>query len=120
MIIDNYNLNTKYDSNAPNIQKLCYELYKNDWLQRISTNRKNDSLKNYYDLTREAEQNDPDDNSKPADIDYITYLEDYGFDGELYVCFNEFIDNEYQDQDYMRSLLNDAEYNDYLADITSV
>jgi hypothetical protein len=76
------------------IRRLCYALYKVDWeySHMITAERKMDSLKNYFE--------DEDY------IQYSEYLEEYGYDGELYVCFEEFLDAEYQDEEYMCRLLD--------------
>ena len=34
-----------------NIANLCYELYKIDWMSRISAERQIDTLRRYYDET---------------------------------------------------------------------
>lgn len=40
------------------------------------------------------------------DFDAIEeYFEEQGFNGECFVCENEFYDCEYQDEDYMKYLL---------------
>lgn len=83
------------------ISKLCYELYKIDWKHShmITTEREMDSIKDYYEgLVFD-------------DIDYTynDYLEEFGYNGELYVCYDEFLDTEYLDEDYICSLLNNEE-----------
>lgn len=51
-------------------------------------------------------------------LDAFTEWEhDVGFSGELWVCFGEFIDAEYLDSEYMKYLLTDKEYEEYLIDI---
>lgn len=40
---------------------------------------------------------------------------EYGFQGECYVSFPEFLDNEYRDQEYMASILDDEKYQAWLA-----
>ena len=42
---------------------------------------------------------------------------DYGFRSVIWVCFDEFIDNEYQDKSYMKQLLNWEEYEKYEEDV---
>lgn len=80
--------------------KLCYELYKVDWKHShmITAEREMDSIKDYYegliDLNNDEEYT------------YNDYLEDFGYDGELYVCYEEFCDMEYHDKEYMCSLLD--------------
>lgn len=72
----------------------CYNLYKIDWLRRFSADEQIKALQNWYD------------NSCDEDC--------YNFNGEKYVDFLEFLDNEFLDKDYMRTLLNDKEYEWYL------
>lgn len=80
------------------ISRLCYELYKVDWKHShmITVEREMDSIKNYYeDLV--------DDDTEYT---YNDYLKEFGYDGELYVCYEEFLDAEYMDEDYICSLLD--------------
>ena len=92
-----------------NIRKLCYELYKIDWKHsHITKEREMNSIKDYYE---ELIDND-------NEYTYEDYIEEFGYDGELYVCFEEFYDTEYYDVDYMRTLLdNDKLINIYHKDI---
>lgn len=95
-----------------NISKLCYELYKIDWKysHMITKDTEMDNIKNYYDGLI-------DDDSEYT---YDDYLEEFGYDGELYVCYDEFLDNEYFEEDYMKELLdNEKLYNKYLEDLRS-
>lgn len=80
------------------IQELAYELYKIDWMRRISPERQMDALRNYY-------QENVDD----AYYSFEGYLDDQGYDGELYVCFDEFLGVEYQNREYIRELLDNEE-----------
>lgn len=92
------------------IRKLCYELYKIDWKHShmITKEREMDSIKDYYEGLI-------DNDSKYT---YEDYIEEFGYDGELYVCFEEFCDAEYYNVDYMRTLLdNDRLINIYHEDI---
>ena len=88
-----------------NIRKLCYELYKIDWKHfHITKEREMDSIKDYYDG---LVNND-------YEYTYEDYIEEFGYDGELYVCYEEFCDTEYYDVDYMCTLLdNDKLINIY-------
>lgn len=83
------------------IRKLCYELYKIDWkyTHMITAQREIDEIKNYY-----ADLVDDD-----TEYTYNDYLEEFGYNGELYVCYEEFLDNEYLDEDYMCKLLDDEQ-----------
>lgn len=91
------------------IRKLCYELYKIDWKHsHITKEREMDSIKDYYEGLIDND----------IEYTYEDYIEEFGYDGELYVCFEEFCDAEYYDVDYMRTLLdNDKLINIYHKDI---
>lgn len=92
------------------IRGLCYELYKNDWMRRISAERKADALKNWYQETPIWNRTVYPPSS---------YIEENGYDGEYYVCFEEFLEAEYQDSDYIKSLLdNEQLYTEYQEDLT--
>lgn len=90
------------------ISRLCYELYKIDWKHShmITMEREMDSLKNYYEELEDEEYT------------YEEYLEDTGYNGELYVCYEEFCDMDYHEKQYMCELLaNDELIKQYYADI---
>lgn len=92
------------------ISELCYELYKIDWKHShmITMEREMDLLKSYYDEQKDEEYT------------YEEYIEDVGYNGELYVCYEEFCDAEYYDRQYMCKLLaNDELIKQYYADIES-
>lgn len=78
------------------IEELSYELYKIDWMRRISADTQSNTLKNYY---QEIEPEDRDTYT------YDEYVWEYGYAGQLYVDFDEFLCNEYQDDEYMKTLL---------------
>lgn len=81
-----------------NIRKLCYELYKIDWKHShmITKEREMDSIKDYYEGLIDND----------SEYTYEDYIEEFGYGGELYVCFEEFCDTEYYDIDYMCDLLD--------------
>ena len=91
------------------IRKLCYELYKVDWKHsHITKEREMDSIKDYYEGLIDND----------IEYTYEDYIEEFGYDGKLYVCFEEFCDTEYYDVDYMHTLLdNDKLINIYHEDI---
>ena len=90
------------------IRKLCYELYKIDWKHsHITKEREMDSIKDYYEGLIDND----------SEYTYEDYIEEFGYNGELYVCFEEFCDAEYYNVDYMRTLLdNDRLINIYHED----
>ena len=91
------------------IRKLCYELYKIDWKHsHITKEREMDSIKDYYEGLIDND----------SEYTYEDYIEEFGYNGELYVCFEEFCDAEYYNVDYMCTLLdNDRLINIYHEDI---
>lgn len=84
------------------ISRLCYELYKLDWKRShmITTEIEMDFLKDYYEGLADHED---------TEYTYEDYLEEFGYNGELYVCFEEFLETEYLEDDYMTRLLNNVE-----------
>lgn len=89
------------------IANLCYELYKVDWEDRISTEQKMTALREYYDEITENDIN-------PTDYLFEDFLSEYGYDGDYPVCFQEFMDNEFLDTEYMESLLTPKQFVDYI------
>lgn len=91
------------------IKKLAYELYKIDWMRRISADRQMDAFKNFYEEQEDSEYTIED------------WIYENGYDGELYVCEEEFFDAEYLDENYMRSLFdNDNLFNEYQKDLLTL
>ena len=86
------------NSNIINISKLCYELYKIDWKHshNITKDIEMDKIKDYYESLVDSD----------IEYTYDEYLEEFGYDGQIYVCYEEFCDNEYQDKQYMCQLLD--------------
>ncbi len=92
------------------ISGLCYELYKNDWMKRISPQQKADLLKNWYQET-ECENR--------GVFTPENFLDEVGYDGNFFVCFEEFLENEYLNKKNMKELLdNDELYAEYEADLS--
>ena len=91
------------------IRKLCYELYKIDWKHsHITKEREMDSIKDYYEGLVDND----------SEYTYEDYIEEFGYNGELYVCYEEFLDNEYLKEDYIKELLNNEKlYEIYLQDL---
>lgn len=85
------------------IKKLCYELYKIDWKHShmITHEREMDSIKDYYQEVLTDNMGDI--------YSYENFLEKHGYSGELYVCFDEFCENEYLDETYMHFLLDNEQ-----------
>lgn len=79
------------------IKRMCYELYKIDWKlsHNITAEREMEAIQDYFVGLVDAYTEYP----------YEDYLEEFGYNGELYVCFEEFCEAEYLDEDYIINLL---------------
>ena len=94
------------------ISELCYELYKINWMKdHVSVQEQMDSLKNYYE----------DSKMDTVPTTYQQILEEFGYRGEMYVCFKEFLENEYQVKEFIKKLLgNNNLFKDYEADLADM
>lgn len=93
-----------------NISELAYELYKLDWKKNhmITAEIEQDMLKDYYEGLAEFDGSYTFDN----------YIEEFGYYGEIYACYDEFMDSEYIDTEYMDFLFdNDVLYKEYTEDL---
>jgi hypothetical protein len=52
----------------------------------------------------------------PNTLDFVDYLEEHGFGGQIYASFPEFMDAEYQDEEYMKDILSAKEFDRYQKD----
>lgn len=91
------------------IEQIAYDKYQLDWMKNH-----NYSLET---LVAELGIYVGRFSDTPLTIEFETRQSDRGFDGTIWVCFSEFLDNEYQDEDYMKSLLNEEEFNRYKKEI---
>jgi hypothetical protein len=87
-----------------NIKKVAYEKYRLDWM--LSHGYTLTDLTNELDLLQE--ENNDSVSQLFADWEY-----GFGFNSEIWVCYEEFLDNEYQDAEYMRAILSDTEFKQY-------
>lgn len=88
------------------LRKSAYEAYKIQWLERISTQRQLDVILNYIQDTIQ-------ENEATPSLTLDEYIQEYGYDSELYACYEEFLESEYKDADYMRELLGDELFEAY-------
>ena len=95
------------------IRELAYELYKMDWMRRISCGIQMDTLKDYYQETTEEDR---------EVYTFEDYVLEYGYSGQLYVGFNEFLRAEYLDEFYMKSIFykNDKLFKEYQEDLKTL
>ena len=90
------------------IKRIAYEKYRLDWM-----------LKHGYTLTSLMNELDSMQEESEDTVSqlFIDWEYGFGFSSEIWVCFDEFIDNEYQDKGYMKQLLNWEEYEKYEEDM---
>lgn len=82
------------------IREICYMQYKSDWKHKhgIGIKEKINSIRDYRKF---LEENGLDKDS----YKYSKYLQTFGYNGELYACYEEFLKTEYLDCDYICGLL---------------
>ena len=98
------------------IEEFCNELYVVDWERRhVSTRRMLDTYIEYYKDCKE-------DDVAHTVLNITGYINEYGYNGELYICFEEFLDNEYRDREYICDLLNNDKdlVEEYLRDLETL
>ena len=85
------------------LKSMLYELYKLDWKasHNITPERETMILKDYLNLYP------PECYTKanPPEQSFEQFLEEMGYQGELYVCYDEFLECEYKDVRYVKFLL---------------
>lgn len=88
------------------IQEKAYAKYQLMWMLDHGH-----SLKDIYGILKEAEEN------CIAEEDFISfaweYFMEHGFDGEIFACYEEFLDREYMDVEKMIHLLSEKEFIEY-------
>lgn len=68
----------------------AYEEYKKEWVKdHISEEIQEETHEEYLDYCLDINVDD--------DYTFEDYLNEYGYNGQLYVCFEEFVNNEYQE-----------------------
>lgn len=91
--------------NTFDISEIAYELYKQDWIDsNVTQEDRLNTLRKYFKYRKECLEN----NDEVDSFDEWLWESGYG-NGSLYVCYEEFCDEEYRDRDYIRYLLNDTE-----------
>ena len=92
-----------------NIRQIAYGKYKLNWMMEHGY-----TIEDLLRLVGEHIIDDPDLSLADA---YDEWEVDDGFHGEIWACFEEFLDYEYQDKEYMSLILNTGEYYEYLKDM---
>ncbi len=83
------------------IRDTAYSLYKTDWInQHIEPQRMLRVCRNFELWKMETGE---------TDRTFTEWLDEFGFEGEIYACMEEFLDTEYKDREYMLWLLKEKE-----------
>lgn len=90
------------------IDVIAYGKYQADWIKR----------QNFSEEFMEEIQREYMEYCANTLCSFQEYLDENGFHGICYVCIDEFRGAEYQDAVYMKSLLTEEEYLQYLADVS--
>lgn len=96
------------------ISEVAYELYKQNWIDTHTTpEMRLKALRDYYQYVDECLEN-----IEPYES-FENWIYEQGYEGGiLYVSFDEFLDNEFQDKEYIKDLLHNVVfYADYLLDL---
>lgn len=90
------------------IQEIAYEKYKLSWMLSHGFTLSNlmHALHSYQEGV------------SPLPELFCEWETDAGFSGSLWVCFHEFLNTEYQNEEYMKTLLTEPEFIRYLAERT--
>ena len=91
------------------VRRKAYSMYQMDWMLRhgITLAGIDEVVSELFHLKAQ----DPEDKTT-----FSEYIEEYGFSGMIWVCFEEFLECEYQDASYIKMLLSEADYAVYLQD----
>lgn len=95
------------------IKKKAYENYKLWWMLNHSH-----SLEELVDeLELEEEEEGYEENVSISSV-FSDWEYGFGFKGEIWACYEEFLENEYLDKNVMKEILiNKDEYEKYLSDL---
>ena len=94
------------------IRTVAYEKYKQQWFssQDMTGDLMDKTVADYMEEMLHLDESEK--------CTFSDWLFERGFhNGNIYVCYGEFLDAEYQDKEYMQNLLNEDEYEIYLQDL---
>ena len=100
-----------YDSEAKDAElkefakETAYELYKQDWLRRMDQKSWKQTANEYIESVAES---DYEEGFGIIADDFSDYIEENGFGSSLYVCYDEFLDAEFTDQEYITELVGEG------------
>lgn len=90
------------------IKQIAYEKYKLDWMLRHGYT--------LSDLMNELDQMQEESEDTVSQL-FTDWEYGFGFCSEIWVCYQEFLDSEYQDVGYMKELLDWDEFEKYQEDV---
>lgn len=104
------------NTNVFDISEVAYELYKQDWIDTHTTKEERLNVLRGYHIYRQ------DCIEEDFEIDsFEEWIWEIGYVDGIYVCYDEFLDNEYLEKDYIKELLNDDNlYKMYLKDLENL
>lgn len=91
------------------IRKTAYSKYQLNWMIMHGYGL-DDIISRLNDLKKDEPKID-------VETLYQEWEYNSGFNGELWTCYDEFLSSEYKDRSYMRKILDDDQYAQYLDDI---
>ena len=88
------------------IKTIAYEKYKLNWMMAHGC-----TLSDVMNELDDMQEDEPDTcvSNLFSDWEY-----EFGFASEIWASYGEFLECEFQDKDYMKSILNEEEYKEYL------
>lgn len=95
-----------------NIKQIAYGKYQLDWMKQHGY-----SLADLVDVMNQAWREDEDRERCTPGVAFNMFERDYGFGGELYSSYDEFLENEYLSMEDMLMLLTTDEAKLYLQDV---
>lgn len=106
------NINNIPNEQIDEFKKSCYEKYQLKWMIDHGY-----SLQDIFNVCREGVFHVVETSSSVGWDFFCDEVEDYfdevGFNGNIYACEEEFYDNEYLDENYMKSILSQKEIEFY-------
>lgn len=85
------------------IKRRCYNRYFIEWIRTHCSEADYIDILMDYDTTDEESVNDTQD-----------YVLEEGINGMAPACYDEFIDHVYRDKEYIKTILTESEYQEYL------
>lgn len=92
------------------IKRKTYDRYRLDWMTShgITLEVINKTVSEFIN----EKVQDPE-----CEMTFSEYVAEHGLNGMIWACFEEFLECEYKDATYVRTLLSNADYTIYLYDI---